>query len=166
MLDINFAGQKPEEEVMALFHISIWAYLRQMVVTVILIILPLPVYILSHNPQLGVVCWVLGWTLALYMMGRTWYLWSHNIVLVTNIRVIALVQDGIFSRHFKESYLDSICQVTARVKGPFRTTLDFGDVLVQTEAELWLESLEKPYDVKQSIFEAIEERKKEHPRSG
>jgi len=97
--------------------------------------------------------------------GRTWFLWSNNIFLVTNIRVIALVQEAIFKRKFREAYLDDVCQVEAVVNGLSRSIFNYGEVLVQTEAEMWLNCIERPYEAKQTIFEALEVRKrhKNHP---
>lgn len=160
MLDIKFEGQKPNEDVVALFHKSHWSYLKSYFLSIFLIILPIVVYLISHSAQISVLFFIVCWASAIFSIGRIWYLWTNNIYLVTNIRVIALMQNGIFDRKFQESYLDSVCQVVANIKGMTRSMLDFGDVLVQTEAEMWLIDVEHPNVAKNAIFEALENHRK------
>lgn len=132
---------------------------------ILLLVAPLVITIFwsiqSYTFTLFVVCSIL----LLLTMFRTWYLWHNNLFLVTNVRVIALTQEGFFNRKLRESYLESICQVTATVKGFMHTTFNFGKVLVQTEAEMWLEDIERPYQAKDAIFTAIREYKKEGNKS-
>lgn len=165
MLDIKFEGQKQGEEVVALFHRSIWSYLKSLLLLILLLILPIVAQLLFSYAPLTNVCIVIAVFAFIIIIARTWFLWTNNIFLVTNIRVIALVQDAIFKRKFREAYLDDVCQVDAVVSGVSKSMFNYGDVLVQTEAEFWLTNIETPYDAKQTIFEALEvkKRQKNHP---
>ena len=165
MIDIQFDGQKKNEEVVAVYRISVLHYFRSILLMILLLIIPVTLTVFwglqSYTPILFIICLAL----LLSNMFRTWYLWHNSLFLVTNVRVIALTQEGFFNRKLRESYLESICQVTATVKGFMHTTFNFGKVLVQTEAEMWLEDIERPYQAKDAIFTAIREYKKEGNKS-
>ncbi len=160
MLDIQFEGQKEGEEVFALFHKSLWSHLKTLIWTPIFIggvIWSVVSFGFSAPTSVALAIAVIG---LLYSIGRPVYLWANNLYLVTNLRIIALEQNGFLDRSLSESYLDDVCQVTANVRGPVAAMFGFGNVLVQTEAELWLKQVESPYDVKHAIFQAVEERKR------
>jgi hypothetical protein len=160
MIDIQFDGQKKNESVVGVYRISPLHYIKSIIVLMILILLPILITIFggikSYTTLLFVICLAIFFT----NLFRTWYLWHNNLFIITNVRVIALTQEGFFDRKLRESYLESICLVTASIKGFLHTTFDFGKVLVQTEAEMWLEDIEKPYEAKDAIFNAIRDFKK------
>ncbi len=155
MLEIEFDGQKEGEEVLALFHKSIWVFIKDFALAIFFLALPFIVLILKGAT--GVTSWsiVIGLFLFFYFGGRGLYLWSNNLFLVTNLRVISLNQSNFFSRRLEEAYLDEVSQVSAEIKGPIKTWLNFGQVMVQTEGQMFLEDVERPYIVKQAIFDSI-----------
>jgi uncharacterized membrane protein len=98
---------------------------------------------------------IVGLVVMALLFGRSWYLWSRSMVLITNIRVIYLVQQSLFKRARSEAYLCDICQVGEKVSGFNQTLFKYGNVLVQTEAELWIEDIERPNEVAEAIFKAL-----------
>jgi len=161
MIDIQFDGQKKNENVIAVYRVSPLRYSRDIIIMMILLLLPILITIFTGIKSYTLMMFVIFLAPLLTSLFRTWYLWRNNMFIITNVRVIALTQDGFFDRKLRESYLESICQVTANVKGFLHTTFDFGKVLVQTEAEMWLEDIEKPYEAKDAIFTAIRDYKKQ-----
>lgn len=94
-----------------------------------------------------------------YFIFKIWYLYTRTAVLITNMRVVAFIQKGIFFREKHEIYLSDICQISAQIKGLRQSMFNFGDVLVQTEKEMWLEDIEKPYEVNDALFNALRQKK-------
>ncbi|MFA6082505.1 MAG: hypothetical protein WC773_03790 [Patescibacteria group bacterium] len=163
MLDIHFDGQQKDEEVVAMFHRSIWVYFKWIVAIIICLMFSIVVLILSNFHTPGLYIAGLLFFAVVYLIVRTWYIWSNNLFIVTNMRVIGLVQNSVFERQLKESYLDSICQVTAVVKGVMPNMFGYGQVLVQTEEVMILEGIETPFDAKHAIFMAIDQSKRANP---
>lgn len=96
-----------------------------------------------------------------FALMRVKYMWNRSQFLITNLRVIALVQTGFFVREKHEAYLSDVCQVSAKVKGVFQSMFNYGRVLVQTETDLWLEDVEKPYEMNDALFNAVHRKKNE-----
>ncbi|OQX51553.1 hypothetical protein B5M47_00400 [candidate division CPR3 bacterium 4484_211] len=100
---------------------------------------------------LSLICFVIGglaffWTL---------FLWSRTIYLVTSKRLILINQRGLFSRDRRETSLDMIQDVKAKVGGFQAALYGFGDVVVQIssqEAQLTLTKVSKPYFVQRVIM--------------
>jgi len=86
-----------------------------------------------------------------------------DIWIVTNMRIIAIVQNNIFNRTISEHKLDVIQDVTANQKGLLQTMLNFGDVLVQTAAEkekFHFNDVPNPFEVARQINELVRSLKK------
>ncbi len=161
MLNITFDGQKDGEKVIAVFHKSPVAYSKSILSGSLCIVLGIVFGIIANIPELI----PLGVILAIMIFVRIWFLWAHNVYLVTNIRVVTVTQDRLFEIKFHESYLASICQVNARINGLLESAFNYGEVMVQTEGELWLKGVENPERVKTAIFKAIEQHKTESKHS-
>lgn len=155
MIDIQFDGQKKNEKVVAVYHINILHFIRSILIAMLCVIIPVLITIFFGVHSFTIMLYVIFIGLFFTHLFRIWYLWRNNMFLITNIRVIALTQEGFFDRKLRESYLESICLVNAYVKGVLHTTFNYGRVLVQTEAEMWLDDVERPYEVKDAIFSAI-----------
>lgn len=155
MLEIEFDGQKEGEEVLALFHKHPMVFGRDILIA--LALLAIIVISLINFGFSSTTSWAIFICLPLSILFliRFYYLWSNNLFLITNTRIIAMVQKGFFSRRLEESYLDDICQVNARVYGFVHSWLDYGNVEIQTEGLQTLEDVEHPYDVKNAAYNVI-----------
>lgn len=66
---------------------------------------------------------------------NAWTDYYLDVWLVTNERVMSLEQRGLFNRRVSELRLSRVQDVAAHVKGFIHTTLDFGEVHIQTAGE-------------------------------
>ncbi len=85
--------------------------------------------------------------------------------VVSNDRVINIEQHGLFARTISELDLFKIQDVTSEVKGVFATTLNYGNVYVQTAGEkerFIFEQVPNPHDVRKKIIDLVEEDRKYH----
>ena len=106
--------------------------------------------------------WELFVWLFLYRAFLDYYL---DVWIVTNKRIISIEQEGLFNRHFSEQKLFRVQDVTSLQKGFFATFLDYGDVSIQTAAEVerfLFEQVPHPTRVALRITELVEENKKKH----
>lgn len=115
---------------------------------------------------------VLGSLLFLWRL----FLWLRTYYLVTSKRLILVIQKGLFSRERRETSLDMIQDVKARVDGIQPALYGYGDVISQVssqEARLTFERVGKPYHVQRVIMREAklrnieaEEEKKESDNEG
>lgn len=61
-----------------------------------------------------------------------WVFYYLNIQIITNLRVVDINQNGLFSRSISELHIDKIEDVTSASHGPLATLFQYGDVYVQT----------------------------------
>lgn len=108
---------------------------------------------------------------AVYFLGIWIFYFSEftdyylDIDIVTNDRIIDIVQKGLFARSVAELDLTRVQDVESEIKGIIPTLLDYGTVVVQTAAEkenFRFEQVPHPHKVRQRILEmAALDRKRE-----
>lgn len=91
----------------------------------------------------------------LFTFGALW-IWRNNRILVTNERIVDIDQNTIFNRSVATLTLSRIQDVSAEVKGPAQTLLQYGTVVVQTagqEQNFHFDYMPRPYEAEQYILE-------------
>lgn len=95
--------------------------------------------------------------LALLMYGFVdFYL---DVYIITDRRIVDIAQNGLFKREIAELNLRQIQDVNATVNGFASTLLHFGDVQIQTAAEMpnfIFRSIPHPYEVSKKILDLHE----------
>lgn len=85
---------------------------------------------------------------------RTWIIWSRNVFIITNKRVIDVDQHGFFSKTVSECNYEKIQDVSYTIKGIVATIFKFGSIHIQTAgnvANLELNFLKNPARVQEVI---------------
>lgn len=93
--------------------------------------------------------------LALGLGLRGWYIWSMNVLAITNQRVIDMNQHGVFQRTVAETTYDKIQDVRYTVHGVWQTMFQFGSIVIQTAGNsttLELNNIKNPFEVQQHIM--------------
>ncbi len=99
------------------------------------------------------------WTLELLVLCIVFFLlWTDYYLdawIVTNLRVIAIEQRGLFDRNISTFRLDMIQDATVKVPGVLATILRFGTVEVNTASEesFVFRGSARPYELKERIME-------------
>ncbi len=87
-----------------------------------------------------------------------------DIWIVTNHRIIAIVQNNIFNRTVSEHMLSRIQDVSANQQGLLQTFFNYGDVSVQTAGEekfFLFDNVPQPFEIARQINELAH---KEHSK--
>jgi membrane protein YdbS with pleckstrin-like domain len=63
-------------------------------------------------------------------------IWFFTVNIITNDRIVDIDFVGLINKNFAEAQFTKIQDVHSEVKGPIQLTFDFGDVFVQTAAEM------------------------------
>lgn len=157
--EFHFQGQRPDEHVM-LVRNQHWATLfRPSLYIVVSLVLPyLFVKFLTGS--------VLGYALALYglfflfYVSRMIYAYRHGMMILTNHRLMLVIQRGFLSRAINEAELNRIQDVSSEIKGALPTLFGFGDVTIRTASKdslLLIKHVADPYEVQQTIVRTLKE---------
>jgi hypothetical protein len=61
-----------------------------------------------------------------------WVFYYLNVQIITNMRIVDVNQEGLFSHVVSELNVDKIEDVTSQVNGLFGTIFNYGNVIIQT----------------------------------
>lgn len=127
------------------------------------------------EPQLLDTAWL---PLILILGGSAWYLFALlllftqftefflDVWIVTNERIIAIVQHGLFHRSVSQARLFQIQNVRTTVQGPIQMLFSYGDLIVETagvgHGEFHFDNIPAPNEVARRIMELVEEDRKYH----
>ena len=94
--------------------------------------------------------------MAFAIFSQAYYLYSSSVFLITSERVIYLDQRSVFRRIIIETNLDKIQDISSDTKGPVRTSLDFGNLIIRTAgasagSEIVVRNIPAPYEIQQEI---------------
>ncbi len=94
---------------------------------------------------------------------RTFFVYSFNVFIITDERIVDIDQRGFFDRTVSETTYDKIQDVSFRIKGVTQTVLHYGSVIIQTagtQANIELHGVKSPQLVQQAIVEVMQEKNK------
>jgi uncharacterized membrane protein YdbT with pleckstrin-like domain len=109
--------------------------------------------------------------LSLYYL-LVWVLFFHawldyylDVWIVTNTRIVNIIQNGLFSRSIAEAKLYRLQDVQAEVHGLLPTFFHYGNITIQTagnETFAIFEQVPSPYETSREILKLAEYEKKHH----
>ncbi|MFA6098564.1 MAG: PH domain-containing protein [Patescibacteria group bacterium] len=91
---------------------------------------------------------------------RTFIVYSFNVFIITNQRIIDIDQRGFFDRTVSETTYNKIQDVSFRIKGVMQTLYHYGSIIVQTagaQANIELSGIKDPERIQQTIIELQKE---------
>lgn len=84
-----------------------------------------------------------------------WFVYSNDLFILTNERIINIEQKALFSRRVTEAELANILNVGYEIKGLVKSFLNFGDITVDTSGSdtnfLTLKNVENPHFIQEKI---------------
>lgn len=132
-------------------------------------------FIGRYEPELLNTQWL---PLIFILGGSAWYLFTlllfftHftdfflDVWIVTNERVIAILQHGLFARDVSQARLYQVQDVKTKVRGPIQTMFGFGDLHVETaglgHGDFHFDNIPNPNATARKIMELAESDRKFH----
>lgn len=100
----------------------------------------------------------LYWLFLLGLFYVEWIDYWFDVWIITNMRVIAIDQRGLFRRETSEFFTDHVQDITVEVPGFMGTFLKFGTITVQTAGErsFTADSMPNPNFIKQCIMDCVQ----------
>ena len=136
----NFVTQDPEEKIVLLLRRHPITNLRWILIAVLLIIAPfllssLPIvdFLPTRFQIVAVISWFL---LTIAFVYEEFLSWFFNVYIVTDERIVDVDFVNLVYREITDANIDQIQDVTAQMGGVIRTIFNYGDVAIQTAAEI------------------------------
>lgn len=138
--DIDFETRETGEKIILMVRKHIVTNIKWILVTALLLTVPTLAKIFGVFSSLP-----LGFELVISL---AWYLvtmayafenfldWYFDVYFVTNMRIIDVEFTNLINKHVSGAIVDKVQDVTYTTTGVFRTIFDYGDVFIQTAAEV------------------------------
>lgn len=138
--NVDFINQEPDENVILIVRRHIITNLGWLTLVILMIFAPL---VLNYLPLLdflparfqlaAIMIWYLL-TLAIFIQG--FLSWFFSVNIITNKRVIDVDFVNLIYRKITDAEIDKIEDATVKMGSVVRTLFDYGDVEIQTAAEI------------------------------
>ncbi len=138
--NVNFATKEPDEKIILVVRRHIITNVGWIVLVILMIFAPLILQflpLLSFLPLKFQVVSLLFWYLLTTAIAIQGFLsWFFSVNIVTNMRVIDVDFENLIYRKITDAQIGNIEDATVKMGSVIRTLLDFGDVSIQTAAEV------------------------------
>lgn len=162
--DCNFEGKKEDEEIIV-FSRRHWFVLLSpiigsifaSVVPLILVIIGAKILVQYNLSNVFTLCWVIYIMIICFSLFYKLTMHSLDTWIVTNKRVIDILQIGLFKRKVSELHLESIQDISVHTDGIIQSYLNFGNVEIQTGGAVLrflFEEVPNPIEIKSLTMEA------------
>lgn len=162
--DLHFEGKKEDEKIIVFTRRHWFILLKPMVAGIFASILPLLLVIIGAKILVeynlsGVftLCWIIYLMIIWFTMFYKLTMHSLDTWIVTDERIIDILQIGLFRRKVSELHLESIQDISVNTNGIVQSYLDFGNIEIQTGAtaqRFLFDQVPHPLKIKDKIMEA------------
>lgn len=156
--NFTFRGQRPNEKVIQIVRrhpIVFFSPLLQVTLAFTLAVIILIYFDFGEVFYYSVA--ILGLFVFAVLFKAT-FVYRNSFCLITNQRVININQKNFFNRQITETDFSKIQDVTNKTFGVIGTSLNYGEIVVQTagtQNQLIIEYIPDPYQVQQEITKNI-----------
>lgn len=155
MAELEFDNQRNDEEIVLMNRRHPWVLAKTGLITIAAILVVVIAFMIVGASLISSVVLVVGLIFVLIYGFIRWFVYSNDIYILTNERVINIDQGGFFTRRVTEAELVNILNVSYEIKGPVKSLLNFGDISVDTSGSdrnfLVLENIENPHFIQEKI---------------
>ena len=170
--DVHFEYQRKDEKVVLLLRHHWVTNVPWLLITLVMVMLPPVLLILdiafglsftkqvpANYQKVAVIIWYMissGYAFASFLS------WFFNVSIVTNRRIVDVDYWGVLFHAISDCHLSQIQDITHDIQGAAEIFFNYGDVYVQTAAEVGqfeFTSIPRPHWVHQKIAELVERAK-------
>lgn len=151
---VNFVNREPQEKVILLLRAHPITNLRWILIGMLMTLAPVFFLFFPFFEQLSkgyqdvlVIIWYL---ITFAFIFEEFLMWFFHVNIVTDERIIEVDFVSIFAREITDANIDQIQDVTSQIVGGLWTFFNFGNVIIQTAAEIpriTFEKVPKPDEV-------------------
>jgi uncharacterized membrane protein YdbT with pleckstrin-like domain len=162
--DLNFEGKKEQEKIIV-FTRRHWFILLSpvigamfaSVIPLILVILGAKILVQYNLSGVFTLCWIIYLMIIWFALFYKLTMHALDTWIVTNERVIDIIQIGLFRRKVSELHLESIQDISVNIHGIVQSYLNFGNIEIQTGAtaqRFMFDQVPNPLKIKDEVMEA------------
>ncbi|MDP2587100.1 MAG: hypothetical protein Q8P32_05050 [Candidatus Komeilibacteria bacterium] len=148
---------KNNEELVKVIHRHSLSFFRPALGALILIILPFfLMFLLFRWQETGLVLFFILLIIGLIAIIRIAVLWSGNVFLITNQRLILFKQAGLFDKVVLEADFEDVLDVAFRIKGFWQTVGRYGSLRIQildSDNNMIVSKISQPAQIQQLLLE-------------
>lgn len=148
---------KDDEQLITMVRKYFFVFSAQLILGVVFIIASFfLLYPLFNWGKLGIAIFFVLLFMGIYIIFKVIYVYSFNIFIITDQRIIDIDQRGFFDRIVSETTYQKIQDVSFRLKGLSQTILHYGSVVIQTagnQANIELHGVKDPEKIHQIIVD-------------
>ncbi|QQS39088.1 PH domain-containing protein [Candidatus Woesebacteria bacterium] len=137
---IKFAGEDPEEEIILLLRKHPFTNIGWILLVFVLLILPAFLSVFPFFDQMAVgfqiMAYIVWYMIVTALVLEEFLSWYFHVNIVTDERIIEVDFLNLIYREITDCNIDRIEDVTVKIGGGLRTLFNFGDVQIQTSAEI------------------------------
>jgi len=162
--ELEFDNQRPDEKIILLRRRHPWVLSKTGLFLLIIAIIVITSFFIWGASTISVIVLIIGFIIGIYIISARWFVYTNDIYIVTNQRIINIEQGGFFTRRVSEAELENIQNVNYEIKGPIKSFLNFGDIQVATAGNtigLTIKNVENPHFVQEKIV-ALQKQQKNH----
>ncbi len=154
----TFEDQFDDEEVLFVFRKHPIVMRKGLIIAMIAILLGTVPALIKPEMSYFFGGLVAGFVLALLLFFPSWIGWYYSIYIVTDQRLIQIVQKGLFHRSVVDLSLNQIQMVNYEVAGLQQTLLGFGTIMMQTYVgDLIVHDVHHPAKIQKKILSVLRE---------
>jgi uncharacterized membrane protein YdbT with pleckstrin-like domain len=158
----QFPGQHEGEEVQLLFRQHPLVMRKPLIIGLIVIlvgVLPLDFPFAYENEQTTSILVKIALIVPLFVFAAwfyRWIGWYYTVFIVTDRRILAIKQHGLFSRRVDEWQLDAIQSVNYEIGGFQAVLFGYGDITAKTYiGDFDMKTIHKPVEIHEQLVEAV-----------
>lgn len=137
---VSFINEDPEEKVILLLRRHPITNLRWIVIAVIMLLIPSFVFLLIPQDaaplDFQVILSLIWYLLTTAFIFEGFLSWYFHVNIVTDERIVEVDFHNLIHREVTDANIDRIEDVTVEIGGGLRTLFNYGNVFIQTSAEV------------------------------
>jgi membrane protein YdbS with pleckstrin-like domain len=138
-------GSKDEEKIVIFARRHWVAYIGQLLIGFVLLVIPIVIFILVKTGGLNfsgsvasnfiVIGASIYYLIAISFIFATWITFYYDLYILTHEEIVDIDQQGFFGRSVSQLSLMRVQDVNSHVEGFLQTLFGFGDVIIETAGE-------------------------------
>lgn len=153
--EFEIEDQRPDEEIVLIRHQHPWVLARAGIILIILVLISVGAFLLWGTAIISFLI-LAGVLIVIVCYGfMRLFLYRSSLFILTNHRVINILQSSVFKRKVQETELENIYNLQYRVDGMMQSLLNFGSIELTTEGDpsntINVYNIENPHFVHEKI---------------
>lgn len=161
MIDYQLEDQRPNEEIIYVRKMHPWVLAKAGFISILLILIIITVFLIFKSGIVSFIFLICAIIIIIFIALTQFFIYKNTIFILTNLRIINILQSGIFHHQVQEIELKNIYNLQYKIKGFIKSVLNFGEVELTTigdrENSIIVKNIENPHFVYEKISKLKED---------